>query len=317
MSTNAAPALSVVRADTRRPNQLVRVRTVPTVTDGYTTGRDGTKLHYYTAGQGDPAIICCDGIGCDGYVWKYLADELAPRHTIIRWHYRGHGSSGNPDPSGMTIADLVDDLFRVLDANGQDQAVLAGHSLGVQVILEAHRRHPERVRALVPMCGSYGRPLDTFHDSMILHKVLPVLSKLIDRFPKAAERLWKQVDTELAYQISLVTEVNRNLVRRRDFRGYFTHMSKMEPRLFVKLLADAAEHDTLPYLDQIRVPTLIIAGEHDGFTPRWLSAIMHARIPNSEICTVPLGTHTAPIEMPELVNLRLQRFLDERVNTAG
>jgi pimeloyl-ACP methyl ester carboxylesterase len=309
-AVNTATALV---APERRFAALARPRVVSFTTDGFTTGLDGTRLHYYTVGEGGPAIVCCDGIGCDGYVWKYLAEDLAPTRKIVRWHYRGHGESGNPDSSRMTIADLVDDLFRVMDANHLEKAILAGHSLGVQVILEAQRRQPDRVIALMPMCGSYGRPLDTFHDSTVLHRILPVLTKLIDRFPRAAMAVWKQFDSELSYQVSLVMEVNRNLVRRRDFRGYFTHMSKMQPRLFVSLLADAAEHDTLPSLDQIRVPTLIIAGEHDGFTPKWLSAIMHARIPGSEICTVPSGTHTAPIEMPELVNLRVRRFLDERV----
>jgi pimeloyl-ACP methyl ester carboxylesterase len=87
----------------------------------------------------------------------------------------------------------------------------------------------------------------------------------------------------------------------------------MDPRLFCRLLADAGEHDAWPHLRHIDVPTLIVAGEHDGFTPAWLSARMHARIRGSELCTIPTGTHTAPIELPELVTLRLRRFLDERV----
>ena len=40
---------------------------------------------------------------------------------------------------------------------------------------------------------------------------------------------------------------------------------------------------------------------------------MHARIRGSELLTIPGGTHTAPIEMPELVTLRLRRWLDEKV----
>jgi pimeloyl-ACP methyl ester carboxylesterase len=81
----------------------------------------------------------------------------------------------------------------------------------------------------------------------------------------------------------------------------------------VRLLQDAATNDSLPHLSKIDVPMLIVAGEKDGFTPSWLSAIMQSRVRDSELCTVPMGTHTAPIEMPELVNLRLKRFLDERV----
>jgi pimeloyl-ACP methyl ester carboxylesterase len=40
-----------------------------------------------------------------------------------------------------------------------------GHSMGVQLALEFHRRHPERVQALVLVCGSPGHLLDIFHDT--------------------------------------------------------------------------------------------------------------------------------------------------------
>ena len=63
------------------------------------------------------------------------------------------------------------------------QAVLFGHSIGVQVALEFHRRHASRVKGLVLICGSYGNPLDTFHDSTVLKRLFPLLR----RFPKLAE----------------------------------------------------------------------------------------------------------------------------------
>ena len=73
-----------------------------------------------------------------------------------------------------------------------------------------------------------------------------------------------------------------------------------EPRLLATTLG------SLPHVD---VPTLIVAGTDDTFTPYWLSEEMHARIPGSELLTVPGGTHVAPIEHPELITLRLEKFL--------
>ncbi len=37
---------------------------------GSVSSRDGTRIHHYTVGEGAPALVCCDGLGCDGYVWK-------------------------------------------------------------------------------------------------------------------------------------------------------------------------------------------------------------------------------------------------------
>lgn len=281
----------------------------------YTPSADGTRIHYYPVGEGEPVLVCCDGIGCDGYIWKYVVRDLAPEMEVVRWHYRAHGSSEVPqDPSRIRIDDLCDDLLAVIDALGQRKVVLLGHSMGVQVILEFHRRYPDRVHALVPICGSYGRPLDTFHDNPLLKFAFPYLHRAVKRLGDVAQTVWNTVvDTELAYQVATHTEVNGDLIRREDFRAYFNHLASMDIRHFLGLLEDASRHDTLDHLGDIEVPTLIIAGEKDTFTPPWLSSVMHARIPESELCFVPGGTHAAPIEVPELVTLRLRRFLEQRV----
>jgi pimeloyl-ACP methyl ester carboxylesterase len=61
------------------------------------------------------------------------------------------------------------------------------------------------------------------------------------------------------------------------------------------------------------VPTLVVAGERDLFTPRHLSLEMAQRIRGAELLEIPRGSHAALIEQPELVNLRLEKFLRERV----
>jgi pimeloyl-ACP methyl ester carboxylesterase len=82
----------------------------------------------------------------------------------------------------------------------------------------------------------------------------------------------------------------------------------MDPRLFLGMLKNASEHSAWDHLPRIHIPTLIVAGTRDTFTPYWLSEEMHDRIPGSEILTVPGGTHVATIEHPELITLRLEKF---------
>src|SRR5471030_2815617 len=128
-----------------------------TLEEGFATGADGTRIHYSVVGKGEPALVLCDGIGCDGFVWKYIAREFASSHRIVRWHYRGHGKSAIPEDRSRTdFDDICDDLSAVIKAAGVTRPVLMGHSMGVQVALEFHRRHPEQVRALALICGSHG-----------------------------------------------------------------------------------------------------------------------------------------------------------------
>ena len=277
---------------------------------GFTEGADGTRIHYSVIGQGEPALVCCDGIGCDGFAWKYVVRDFAPTHRIVRWHYRGHGRSGIPeDRTHVGFDDISDDMAAVLRATGISQAVLLGHSMGVQVALEYHRRHPENVLGLALICGSHGLPLDTFHDSKALKIFLPSMITAADRWPQATELIWRiAAGGELAYQIATHLEVNGKLVHREDFTPYFKHLSSMDPRLFLGMLRHASEHTAFDHLPKIDVPTLIVAGTEDTFTPYWLSEEMHDRIPGAEMLTVPGGTHVSPIEHPELITLRLEKF---------
>src|SRR5438477_618036 len=157
---------------------------------GFAVGEDGTPIYYRLAGpvEGAAAVVFADGIGCDGYVWKYLEPALAAERPIIHLHYRGHGKTPAPrDASRVTVADCADDVARVLDAAGDlvsrrgadeppfAKVFLAGHSMGVQVCLETFRRHPDRVAGLILVCGSYGTPLRTFKNSRVLEDLLPVV----------------------------------------------------------------------------------------------------------------------------------------------
>ena len=278
-----------------------------------TAARDGTRIHWSVSGSGSPPVLLCDGIGCAGYIWRFLRPELAQRHRVIHWNYRGHGQSEAPaDPARVSIADCVDDLFVVLDAAGERTAVLVGHSMGVQVALEAHRRHPERVAGLVLICGAPGRPLDAVHDVPLAAAALPYAQAAVSRFPGVARLLFRSVvPTELALKLALTFEVNEKLVAREDLVRYLDDLADVDPALFLKLLGSAAQTDASDHLPGIVAPTLIIAGDQDTFTPKWLSVKMHASIPGSELLVLTNGSHVGPLEHPELCSLRVEKYFND------
>jgi pimeloyl-ACP methyl ester carboxylesterase len=279
----------------------------------YVASFDGTQLYTSAIGNG-PAIVLCDGLGCAGFIWKYLKDTLRPHFRLISFNYRGHGFSARPaDPKALDIPALRGDLTAVLNAYGLHDAILFGHSMGVQLILDFALHAPGRCRALVAICGSYGRPLDTLHGHGRLAKMFPLLRHVMLTYPQGGQRLWQRtLRSRVAYAFASRFEVNGKIVHSADFRPYFEHLCAMDAGVFVRLLARVQEHSTESRLPDVAVPTLIIGGERDSFTPAWLSRRMHQRIPNSELMIVPGGTHIAPIEIPELVGLRIERFLERR-----
>jgi pimeloyl-ACP methyl ester carboxylesterase len=278
----------------------------------YATAGDGTRLFWTSTGAGDgPTLVLTDGIGCAGYIWRFLAPDLARGSRVIHWNYRGHGRSERPaDPERVSVLECVDDLLAVLDDAGERSAVIVGHSMGVQVALEAHRRAPERIDGLVLVCGAPGHPLDTFHDAPLLSAAFPYARQAVERFPALARLLFRKVvPTEAVLKFAMAFEVNSRLVAREDLVRYLDDLADVDTALFVRLMGSAGQHDASDHLPRIQVPTLIIAGEKDSFTPMWLSVKMHAAIPGSELLVLPGGTHVGPLEHPELCSLRLEKYL--------
>lgn len=284
---------------------------------GFAISRDGAAIFFEVMGAARPALtlLLCDGLGCDGYVWKYLQWALGEHFRIIHFHYRGHGRTPLPaDISRISVTDFAHDALAVLDACETERAVVLGHSLGCQVALETYKLAPARTAALVLLCGSYGNPLRTFKGSDILADILPIARAAVSRMPRLLGAFWKSViPTELSYLLAQRLEINGALVSREDFFPYLEGMSRMDPRMFVSTLAAAGQHNAKDLLPDIKAPTLIVAGRRDSFTPMALSEEMGQLIVDSELHVVEEGTHTAPIERPAEVAEVVLEFLQRRV----
>ena len=276
----------------------------------FVTAQDGTRLYVGIAGSG-PALVLNDGIGCDGFAWKYLGPHLAATHRVIHWHYRGHGRSGAPvDASKIHMAALAEDLVTVLDAVGEEQAVLMGHSMGTQVALEGYRLAPDRVRSMVLLCGSYGRVTRTFHGSAVLENVLPTLIEAVQKHRGLARALWGRMPAGLAFRLARMSrEIDALAIREEDFRRYMEHVALVDPDLFLNMLRHAGEHSAEDLLPSITAPTLVIAAERDTFTPPSLAEHMAGQIPGAGLLILPGASHAAPIEQPRVIAARIDAFL--------
>jgi pimeloyl-ACP methyl ester carboxylesterase len=286
---------------------------------GYAVARDDSPIFYESWGERGTAgvpVVLCDGIGCDGYVWRYLRQDLADRFGL-HLHYRGHGRTAPPrDPHAVAIEDLADDVASVLDDALVDRAILIGHSMGVQVALETYRRHAARVAGLVLICGAASHPLKTFRGSSMLEEILPTVQRWVHRVPGVVNQLTRRLlPTRLAYEIATRLEIQRDLVEPADFMPYLEGMARIDSRLFVAMLSAAGQHSAEELLPQIAVPTLVVVGARDGFTPPDRGRAMAATIPDAELLEIPNASHTAPIERPHLVDWTIRDFMTRRIDS--
>ncbi len=280
---------------------------------------DGSPLFYESWGERGALtpVALCDGIGCDGYVWRYLRRDLGARFGLHP-HYRGHGRTAPPrDKDRVAIADLADDMACVMDDALVDRAVLIGHSMGVQVALETYRRHPDRVAGLVLVCGAASHPLKTFRGSAAVEELLPTIQKWVQRVPGVINRVTRALlPTRLAYEVASRLEIRRELIEPADFQPYLEGMARIDARLFIAMLSAAGQHSADDLLKDIAVPTFVVAGGRDGFTPPERSRVMSEAIPGAELLEIPNGSHTAPIEHPNVVDWAIRDFLTRRIDDA-
>lgn len=272
--------------------------------------------------MGNVPLILNDGLGCSGFAWKHFIDYFQHQHPIIHWHYRGHGHSDTPENlNSVSIDHSAEDIATILDHFGYRKAVICGHSMGIQVALQAYANQPNRYAGLVLMCGSFEHPLKNWHNSQIRHHSptllnramstgFPWLYKSISKNKSLWQPFWSILfNTDLPYQTAVNFEVNKQRISKEDFSPYFEHLSTMQAHVFIQMLKSYSEHSARNTLAQINKPTLIVSGGKDTFSPHWVSLDMHHAIPNSELLFIPDGTHCTPIEHPELIHLRVEKFL--------
>lgn len=282
----------------------------------FATGRDGTRIHVRRREGPSPVMaVLCDGIACDGFIWKYLWDDLAKQVSVAHWNYRGHGRSGTPvDAAAVELVEHAHDLDAVRRTLGDGDVVLFGHSMGCQVVLESYRLRRERVRAIVLVCGSSGRITHTFKGTNVMAQWLPKVIERVESFPEIARAIWSRVPPEIALQIAFVTgEVDKMALRPEDLMPYMKHMVDIDVPMFLRMLRSAGEHSAADLLPDIEVPALIIAGDRDTFTPTRYAEEMAAAIPGAELFMAQGGTHVVPLERKEQVAARVEQFLRERV----
>jgi pimeloyl-ACP methyl ester carboxylesterase len=290
---------------------------------GFARTDDDLQLYWRTMGpDAAPVLVCCNGVGVSTFFWKYLTHHFRDRYRIVLWDYRGHGLSSTPediDGCDLTIERSAKDLRCVLDhLEIHEPVILLGHSMGCQVILEYTKQYRDQVRALLPMFGTFARPLDTFMDNPNSRKIFEVVSRFAAMGGKPGSRLLRPLyASPLAFEVGRRTGLfDRYYASRQDMEMYLEHLNHMDTRVFFKMVEAIKDHDLTDFLPQVGVPTLIIAAENDLFTPLHRSRKMAELIPGSELLVIPGGSHAAIVEHPETINRRIEKFFVERVFSA-
>jgi len=109
---------------------------------------DGARIAYETHGTGDPALVLVHGWSCDRSYWDAQIPRFAADTAVLTLDLAGHGDS-DLRREDWTMQAFGADVVAVIEMAVLDDVILVGHSMGVDVILEAARDLRGCVRGLV------------------------------------------------------------------------------------------------------------------------------------------------------------------------
>ena len=289
---------------------------------------DGTRIAFTVRGEGSKVpVVFVNGWTCSDAYWVKIAPAvLAAGYRAVFLDLRGHGESGLPRRPGVAARELqaadvsaerlARDVLEVLDAARLDRAVLVGHSIGVQIVVETYRLAPERVAGLVAVAGTFENPVKTLLNLPVLDQLFPIADAFARFVPLEVLRpvLRRVATPTLGRRAAATVGAAGPKVTPQDMAAHMRHIGDLNFSVLIKMLAALRGHRSDTFLPAITVPTLVLAGRHDLFTPPSVPARMAQQIPGAEIVWFEEAGHLLPVEEPEGVTRALLHFLAERVS---
>jgi len=279
----------------------------------------GPPLYARVIGDGQPMIVLHGGPDFDH---KYLLpelDHLANAYRLIYYDQRGRGMSAEGvRADDVTLASEVDDIERVRRHFRLDTPVLLGHSFGTVLALEYALRFPTRVSHLVLMNPA---PASANQVAMLRKSYLEQLGSDMDRQREIlASKAYKEGDPD-AVAARYRIHFKHALQRPADYEKLMARMSAafhdqgsagilkawaVENRLY-RDTWEVPGYDLLPKLRDLRIPTLVIVGDHDFIPPEIATQIAKA-IPDARLVTMKNCGHFSYLECETEVRVALNDF---------
>jgi pimeloyl-ACP methyl ester carboxylesterase len=110
---------------------------------------NGVRLHYLSAGKGDPVILL-HGYTESSHMWLPLIAQLAKDHLVIAPDLRGFGQSGLPQ-GPYTKSVMAQDVHALAVSLGIKSAKVVGHDIGLMVAYAYAAQYPQEVNKIVLM----------------------------------------------------------------------------------------------------------------------------------------------------------------------
>lgn len=234
------------------------------------------KVYYEVYGAGEPLLLL-HGNGGSISSFKFQIPELSKHFKVVAVDSRAQGKSTDSDQE-ITYALMASDMSALIDKLNLGSVDVVGWSDGGNIGLELAFAHPQQVKKLVTFGANYT------HENYAAPPDNVTMDANDPRLLKTAQLL----------------------------KEYKAELAKFSPVVRKKLddLMEKYPNFTVEQLKQIKVPVLVVAGDHDLINVNQTISLFKS-LPHSQLLIVPGASHLAPAEQSILVNSEVIKFLSE------
>lgn len=248
------------------------------------------ELYYeYSGPEGAPVLVLSNSLGTNLHIWDGQIADFTKHFRLLRYDTRGHGKS-SVTPGPYSLAQLSDDVLRLLEALQLSQVFFCGVSMGGMTAMFLGIHAPFRLTKIVTCSAAakIGTPesWNARIDAVKKGGMKAVASTVIERW--FTPPFCTTHPAEMAKMQAILESTNPD--------GYIANCAAVR------------DMDLRDSLTAINIPALIISGTFDpGATPadgRYLAE----HIPGSRFFEI-AASHISNIEAQIVFNREVLSFL--------
>jgi len=273
---------------------------------------DGVRLAWAELGEGPPIVRAgnwCSHVELDrtSLIFHHLLESLSRSRRLVFYDARGNGLSDSEVPE-VSFERWVDDLETVTSAAHLDRFPLVGISQGATVAAAFAARYPDRVSALVLVCGLVrgwrvkGRPRLTRHFEALMSLM---------------ESGWGQDNPAFRQMFSTAFFPEASKEELDSFSDL--QRRSASPRNAIRILSAIGDIDLRSEISKVRAPTLVIHGRNDMVIPFSDGKELASAIPGARFVPLDTNNHIPLANDPAWSRMEseIQRFLAPHQSPRG
>ena len=253
---------------------------------------NGLKMYYEVYGKGKPIVLIHGSFMNIPLNWSHIIPLLAKDRKVIVTEMQGHGRTRDI-PRQFSYESMADDVSGLLKHLKIDTADILGYSMGGGIAFQVAVRHPQQVRRLVVLSGSYT------HDGW-----------------------WPDVEKSFA-------TFTADMFKGTPIQKQYDSLGN-DPAHFPEFVKKVISIDLNPYdwskdVKNIQAPIFMAIGDADGVRYEHALELFRAKgggkmgdlhgLPKSRLAIIPGTTHIGMMQRTDWLIPMITDFLDSDLNT--